>query len=228
MSLDTIANAVRQAVGDYGIYRSHIIPNGIINGINRRFQASARPLSSNNTNLYAGDGTEITTGFALNGDTGMLVYDTAPSNGFTHYLEGFVYRYPRTAILSAIECAGHWLRGVWGTDYVLVGTGESISFSPGEPVSNHYFLLVLSAAWQLITGRWISAAADSIRISDSGGMEDNTSRAPNLADVEKTLKARIEQLCSEMGYSSPRFPAQDDAGSYLGITEWQGPDGLTV
>jgi hypothetical protein len=214
--LAVLITKVRYAVGDEGIYRTHIIPVGMINGANKRFQAAIFPLGTETALFDGATGAEITSGFTLVADTGLLVYTLAPSIGSQHFIEGYVYRFPTGAVEKALERAGLHLYGVWGSGtYVVAGTGDSLTFTP-IPTGLDLQILVVTAALFLIGAFRLTSAAGAIRISDSSGMQDITARAELLGNAVGDLWTELNNLITDAGYTMPRFPSIDYPDDYQG------------
>jgi len=207
---------VRQAAGDLGLYRSHIVPIGMVNGVNKRFQSPLVPLAADAKLYNAATGDQISTGFALDPDTGMLVYSTAPSAASQHYLEGMLYRYRSTQVGIALKQAGLWLYGMWGaTAYVVSESGGIVTLAP-QPSGLDWPILVIAGARFLLSTRWADAASDAVRLSDAAGQIDTTSRASRLGEVVKALDTQLFILAQDAGYTLPVLPASTDGSLYQG------------
>ena len=223
--LDAIVDDVRVLLGDDGIPRSHIVLIGLVNGTNVRFQSQHYPLDTSAA-LYTGDGVLVSTGYTFDPDTGVMVFDTAPDIGDSHYLEGSVYAYLRSRILSCVRRAGQELYGVWGTTKCIVsGAGESLDLVP-EPADNDYALLTLLAAMRVLGGVHAAAAAHGIRSSGPSGTMDTTSRAPELRLLVTELVAQANQIIADAGYNLPKFLGIDYSGYYEGQVLVAEPDGV--
>jgi len=210
-----LVTEVRQAVGDWGEYQTHIVPRGVIDGVNKRFQSSLMPLGGG-TKLFDATGNEITSGYSLNVDTGLLVYETAPATGSGHYLEGNVYRYRTSYIQWAIGAAARHLYGVWGADkYPVSLSGTELTFAT-EPTGIDRAILVLMAAREVLTGQQAYAAAQGMRLTDGLGAVDTTRRAADLQQLLRTLQAKLSLLVRDAGYTLPRFAAIDYASDFEG------------
>ena len=208
MSLATLTTEIRHAVGDTGLLRTHIVLVGLLNGINKRFQTSLHPLSSDAV-LYTGAGVEVESGYTFDADTGMVVFTVAPSPGDQYFFEGIVQRFKATDMQYALARAARGLYGVWGaTKYVVSGTGATLALTP-EPTGHDLQLLVVVSALYLATSTRFEASASSVRLSDSTGAMDITTRGTLLGELVTSLREDLNQLIADSGYSLPRFPSTD-------------------
>lgn len=198
VAISTYLNDVRLLLGDDGVYvlaQNYARPAA--DGMRKRFEVPMHPLGDDAAVYH--NGTVVSTGYTLDADTGLLVYTSAPAAGTVITVEGTVYDYSDSKLVSCMSEADRMLRNIWENTFTITGTSSSATID-AEPTVTQRRILALAARYIALGGKRVDLASHWLRTSGPGGVRDTTGRAREVREAVQTAFADLWNELMQGGF----------------------------
>lgn len=173
-NISNLITRFREKINDEGHYEIGRIPEGVVDGINKKFKTSHFPIS--NAVVYINNIAQtINVDYVIDTNSGIITFTAAPAADSLITIDYTWYSHSSSKLLNYLNRGIQRLKYDYYTDWdTSYSEGTFFLNQTTEPTENQKEIIILAAQIELETDIMVDMSNNALRISDLGTTIDRT------------------------------------------------------